>query len=79
MLTSEQLTNILAEWNASLFMVKLSEMSSFSSGLLDLEDGGSMLLQNVWNYLRVSMAEHTRRLESSSHEGMAELQSLIFV
>jgi len=27
-----------------LFMVKLSEMSSFSSGLLDLEDGGSMIL-----------------------------------
>jgi len=25
------------------------------------------------------MAEHTRRLESSSHEGMAELQSLIVV
>jgi hypothetical protein len=37
MLTGEQLTNILAECNVSLFMVKLSEMSSFS-GLLDLED-----------------------------------------
>lgn len=58
-------------------MVKLSEMSSFSSGLLDLEDGDSMLLRNVGNYLCVSMAEHTRRLESLSHEDVAELQSLI--
>jgi len=28
-------------------MVKLSEMSSFSSGLPELDDGGSILLQNV--------------------------------
>jgi len=35
-------------------MVKLSEMSSFSSGLPELDDGGSILLQNVsqhgWTY-----------------------------
>jgi len=51
MLTGEQLTDILAECIASLFMVKLSEMSSFSSELLDPEDGGSILLRNVGIYL----------------------------
>jgi hypothetical protein len=46
----------LEELGASIFMVKQSEKSSFSSGQLVLEDVGSTLLRNFKNDLTVSIA-----------------------
>jgi hypothetical protein len=53
--------------SALYFKVYSSSVSSNLLGMLGAEDEGTVIPQNVWNYLPSDTASHPRRIESSDY------------